>query len=49
MFFSYVKYKYSERLFNTLYIEINKNVKKIPLDKINVTKNTLFFSFTSSN
>ena len=40
MFFDMQKYTYSESLVNTLYTEI---IKKIPLDKIKVTKNALFF------
>ena len=37
------KYVYFESVFNTLYIEIEKNVKKIPSHKMNGTKNALFF------
>ena len=41
MFFD--MYIYSEIVFNTLYIEIKQILKKFPSDKINGTKNTLFF------
>ena len=37
------KYVYSESIFNTLYIEMIRNVKKIFSDKINSTKNALLF------
>ena len=38
------KYVYSKSVFNTLYIEIKqKYLKKFPSDKINGTKNALFF------
>ena len=43
MFFDIEKYKSSESLFSTLYNEIKKMLKKFPLEKINVTKNALFF------
>ena len=38
-----LKYIYSESLLNTLNNEITQRLKKIPLDKINVTKNALRF------
>ena len=38
----------TKSLFNTLYIERDPNIKKIPSDKINVTKKHSF-SFVSSN
>ena len=37
------KYVYSGSIFNTLYIEMIRNVKKIFSDKINGTKNALLF------
>ena len=37
------KYVYSESAFNALYIEIKQMSKKFPQDKINGTKNALFF------
>ena len=44
MFFDMQKDVYSECVFNKLYIEIkDKYLKKIPSDKINSTKNALFF------
>ena len=36
-------YVYSESVFNTPYIEIKQMLKKFPWDKINGTKNALFF------
>ena len=42
--FCYVKvYIYSERLFNTLYIEIKHVLKKIPLGKMNGAKKKVVF------
>ena len=43
MFFDLQKYLYSESVLNTLYIEIKTNFKKFLSDKINGTKNALFF------
>ena len=40
MLFDMQKYIYSESVFNTLYIDM---LKKIPSDKINGAKNSLFF------
>ena len=51
MFFDTWKYVYSESVFNTLHIEKkDKCWKNFPSDKINGTKNALFFfaSFNSS-
>ena len=44
MLFDMQKYIYSEILFNTQYIKIKHNVKKIPLEKKCYKKCTLFFS-----
>ena len=41
--FLHIQLLYSESLFNTLYLRKNTNVKKIPLDKINITKKALLF------
>ena len=43
MFFDLQKYVYSESEFNTLYIEKKQMLKKFPVDKINGTRNALFF------
>ena len=44
------KYTYAENLCKTLYIEIKKQMlKEFPSDKINVTKNALFFASSSSS
>ena len=40
MFFNMYKYVYSESVFNPIYIQYTK---KFPSDKINGTKNALFF------
>ena len=44
MYFDMQKYIYSERLFNTLYIEINTNAKKITFGQNKPHKNAHFFS-----
>ena len=36
-------YVYSENVFDTLYMEIKQMLKKLPLDKVNITKSALFF------
>ena len=38
-----LKYVYSESVFNTLYIKLKQMLKEFPSDKIDGTKNTLFF------
>ena len=49
MSFDMQKYQYSEsvpnilKVYKVLYIELNTNVKNFPSDKINGTKNALFF------
>ena len=43
-FFWHVKvWVYSENIFNTLYMKVKQILKKFPSDKINDTKNALFF------
>ena len=43
MFFDVLKFVFSECVFNALYMEINTNVETNPSNKINATKNALFF------
>ena len=49
MFFDKYKYVYSENAINTLYIEINKNLKEILFRQNKQYKKYSLFSFASSN